>query len=185
MQITERNESCNPISYARERGFMRDNMTATISGRSNAEKRYHHRLAPYPMTPIRAARHTGVSAPTKSTNPPIVTVIMRMRHHGVTERRNNERKIISIITFDPLTTMICMSPDALRSSLSSASRLFFCPRIMPESISRHRGGNIAVSFPSNHVRIRIKIPYFSGGVLSTRNDRNSAIILRFQSCFSD
>ena len=145
MQITERNESWSPISYARESGFRRARIVATMSGRRSAEKRYHQRLALYPMTPISAALHTGVSPPTRSTNPPIVTVMIAILIHGVTERRKSERKIMSIMTFDPLTTMICMRPDALRSSLSSASRLFFCPRMIPERISLHRGGKISVS----------------------------------------
>ncbi len=136
------------------------------------------------MTPISAARHTGVSPPTRMTNPPIVMIIMTIRIHGVTERRKSERKIINIITFDPLTTMICMRPDALRSSLRSVSRLFFCPRMIPESISCHRAGNISDNCWLNHTLMRTKTPYFSGGVLSIRNERNSAIIFLLLSCFS-
>lgn len=145
IQITERNESWRPISYASESGFRRASITATMSGRRRAEKRYHQRLALYPITPMSAALHTGVSPPTSRTNPPIITVMITIRIHGVTERRNSERKMMSIITFDPLTTMMCMSHDALRCSFSSASRLFFCPRIIPDSISCHRAGNIRAS----------------------------------------
>lgn len=143
IQITERNESWRPISYARDIGFRRARIVATISGRSSGENRYHHKLTLYPITPISAALQTGVSPPTRITNPPITRIIIAIRIHGVTARTKSERKIISIITLDPLTTMICISPDALRFSFSSASRLFFCPRIIPESISCHRAGNIS------------------------------------------
>ncbi len=149
-----------------ESGFARARSDATNSGSMSGENRYHQRLALYPITPISAARHTGTSPPTRITNPNIDTQITAIRIHGNNERRKSERKIMSIITFDPLTTMICMSHDALREVFNSGLRAFFCPRIIPESTSCPSGGNISDSLSSNHIRIRTKKSYCSGGVLS-------------------
>lgn len=142
-------------------------ITATQTGNTNGEKRYHQRLALYQMIPISAARHTGISHPTKNTKAKITDVVRKIRIHGVNHRRKRERKIISIITFDPLTTIICIRPDALRFSLSSVSRLVFCHRIIPHKISCHCGGKISDNLRSNQDLIRTKYEYSFGGILST------------------
>lgn len=167
-----------------ERGFTTARRTATRSGKSRGEKRYHQSPALYQITPMSAARQTGVSPPMRMTNPSIVRVIIAIRIHGENARKKRAKKIINIITFDPLTTMMCIRPEALRFSLSSELRFVFCPRIIPESMSCHSGGKISESFVSNQCRIRTKMLYDSGGVLSTWNVRNSAIMRRYQSCFS-
>lgn len=158
---------------------------ATPIGKNREEKRYHQSPALYQIIPISAALQTGVSPPTRITNPSIITEIRMIRIQGRNERRKSERKIISIITFDPLTTMICMSHEAFKFSLNSGLRFVFCPRIIPERISCHIGGKISESFLSNQRRIRTKILYDSGGVFSIWKVRNSAIMPRYQSCFSD
>ena len=61
---------------------MRASREATSSGNKNGEKRYHQRLALYPITPINAARQTGVSPPTRITNPKIVREIITIRATG-------------------------------------------------------------------------------------------------------
>lgn len=150
-------------------------MLATKSGRIRGENLHHQSDALYQITHINAARQTGISPPTRITNHRIVTAIMPMRIQGVNALRKSVRKIISIITFDPLTTMRCMSPEALRLFLSSQARFVFCQRIIPERRSCHSCGKISSSFWSKIFRKRTNMLYLSGGVFSILNPRNSAI----------
>lgn len=149
-----------------ESGFVRASKDATRRGSTSGKNLYHQRLAPYPITPMSAARHTGTSPPTRTTKPMIVPAMIMRRIHGWNARRKSVRNIISIITFDPLTTMICIRPDAFRDSFKVGSRLFFCQRIMPESISSPTGGKISPSLRANQLLIRTKREYFLGGILS-------------------
>lgn len=145
---------------------MRARRDATTRGSKSGEKRYHQRLALYPMTPMRAARQTGTSPPTRITKPKIVRLIITIRIHGRNDLKKRERKMMSIITFDPLTTMMCMSHDALRDSRSSASRFVLCPRSIPARISCPVDGKIISNCVSSQRRMRTKILYVSGGIRS-------------------
>lgn len=135
MHITERNESCKPISYTRARGLQSDIMTPTERGSISDGNRYHQRLAVYPIVPIRAARQTGVSPQIIMVKPNTVTMMILIRITRGKLRINRERNMMSIIIFPPLTTIICMSHEALRCSFNSLSIAVLCPKRIPERIT--------------------------------------------------
>jgi len=150
IHMTERNESCKPISYTRDRGLQSDIMTATISGSMSEGNWYHQRLAVYPIVPISAARQTGISPPTMMVKPNTVIPIILIRIERGRLRINSERNMMSIMIFPPLTTMICISPEALSCSLSSVSMAVLCPKRIPERMVYPDGGNIVLSRASSH-----------------------------------
>lgn len=125
-------------------------------------KRCHQRLAVYPIVPISAARHTGISPPTMIVNPKILTAIILIRTNIGKLRIKSEINMISIIIFPPLTTIRCISPDALRCSLSSGLIALLCQSKMPERIEYHGGGKSALSRSSNHRCMRTVVLYLSG-----------------------
>jgi hypothetical protein len=88
-----------------------------------------------------AARQTGISPPTKTVKLNTDSVIIHIRIKRGKLRIKRERNMISIIIFPPLTTIICISHEALRCSFSSELIAFLCHKRMPERIEYPEGGN--------------------------------------------
>lgn len=82
IHMTDKNESCKPISYASERGLKNAIHVAAMRGNNKGVNLYHQRLALYHTIPINAARHTGISPQTSMTKAMIVKVIIATRIRG-------------------------------------------------------------------------------------------------------